>query len=323
MRDGQTPAEVSVVIPTYNRPGPLQRAVASALEQDRVDVEVIVVDDGSSPRVSADVLPPDVTLVRIGSEGVAAARNLGVQVASAPWIAFLDDDDWWAPDHLCRLLSAASTADAGFAYTGRWNVDLRTGEATLRPALPADQLATRLLHENAVGTPSGVLVRRSLYLDVNGSDPSLAAMADWDLWIRLAGVARGVASPVATVAYALHDDNMSSCVPRLLSEFTRLAERHAAACRQHGIQFGDSSFARWIAQLYRDEGTRTRAAAWYLRSARTRGCRLDAVRAVGVLLGERFIRLGRRPRVGKDVPPPAWLNPPIANPQPVAAGPEP
>lgn len=304
------PPEVSVIIPTYNRPALLRRAVTSALTQGGVGVEVIVVDDGSSPRVMSSALPADVTIARTGgSGGVAAARNLGARLARSPWLAFLDDDDWWAPDHVRRLLSAATASGAGFAYAGRWIVDLATGAAELSPALPAEGLASRLLHENVVGTPSGVIVRRSLYLEVGGSEPSLAAMADWDLWIRLADVARGVAGPVATVAYGVHDHNMSLDVPGLLCEFTRLAERHGAACQRNGIRFGEPGFPRWIARLYRDEGRRAQAAAWYLRSARIPGQRLDAVRAVGVLLGERVMVLGQRPRPAEGVPVPAWVAP--------------
>jgi glycosyltransferase involved in cell wall biosynthesis len=323
MRDPQTPPEASVVIPTYNRPGPLRRAVASALAQRGVDVEVIVVDDGSSPHVTSSALPAEVTLARTGdSSGVAAARNMGARLARSPWLAFLDDDDWWAPDHVSRLLSAATTAGAGFAYTGRWNVDLTTGATTLIPALPAEGLDSRLLHENAVGTPSGVIVRRSLYLEIGGSDPALSALADWDLWIRLVGVTRGVAAPVATVAYGVHDQNMSLDVAGLLSEFTRLAQRHAAACRRYGIRFGEPGFPRWIARLYRDEGRRARAAAWYLRSARLPGHRLDVLRAVGVLLGERAIGLGRRRTAADDVPAPAWVALSMANAHPVPNGAE-
>jgi glycosyltransferase involved in cell wall biosynthesis len=309
-----------VVIPTYNRPGPLQRAVASALAQRGVDVEVIVVDDGSSPRVTSNALPAEVTIARTGEcGGVATARNMGARLARSPWLAFLDDDDWWAPDHVWRLLSAATDAGAGFAYAGRWNVNLTTGATTLTAALPAEGLATRLLHENAVGTPSGVIVRRSVYLEIGGCDPSLSALADWDLWIRLIEVTGAVAAPVPTIAYGVHDQNMSLDVAGLLSEFTRLAQRHAAACRRHGTRFGEPGFPRWIARLYRDEGRRARAAAWYLRSARLPGRRLDAVRAFGVLLGEGVMQLGRRPSVGEDVSPPAWLDASTATLQPAPA----
>jgi glycosyltransferase involved in cell wall biosynthesis len=322
MRDHEVPPEVSVVIPTYNRPGLLRRAVTSAVEQEGVRVEVIVVDDGSSPHVSAAALPPEVTITRTGSVGVAAARNLGAQLARAPWIAFLDDDDWWAPDHVRRLLSAAAATDAGFAYAATWNVSMATGHAAFTPAAPAAGLDTMLLRTNAIGTPSCVIVLRSLYLEVGGFDPSLAVVADWDLWIRLARVAHGVAGPAATVAYAAHDENMSSDIPRLLNEFRQLAARHAAACRRHGIRFGDPGFPHWIAQLYRRQGRRLRAAAWYLRSARIPGWRLDALRAVGVLLGERAMSHSRRPLAGQSVPVPGWVTPGNASAHPVAHWPE-
>jgi glycosyltransferase involved in cell wall biosynthesis len=322
--DRQISPEVSVVIPTYNRPGLLRRAVTSALAQEGARVEVIIVDDGSSPQVTADELPAEVTIARIPSEGVAAARNLGARLAGAPWVAFLDDDDWWAADHVRRLLSAASATGADFAYAATWNVSLTTGEASLMAAVPADGLATTLLHRNAIGTPSCVIVRRSLYLEVGGFDQSLAVVADWDLWIRLARVARAAAGSAPTVAYAAHDDNMSLNIPRLLAEFRRLAERHAAACRQRGIRFGDPDFPRWIAQLYRRQGRRGRAAAWYLRSARIPGWRLDALRAVGVLLGERAMGHGRRRLGGQSVPVPAWVvTPGKANTHPVAHWSEP
>jgi hypothetical protein len=154
-----------------------------------------------------------------------------------------------------------------------------------------------------------VIVQRSLYRELGGFDPSLAVVADWDLWIRLARVVRAVPGPAATVAYAVHDDNMSLDIPRLLHEFRRLARRHSEACRRHGIRFGDPDFPRWIAHLYRRQGRRLRAAEWYLRSARVPGWRLDALRAVGVLLGERFMQLGRQPPVAPSVTAPAWVAP--------------
>lgn len=300
-------AQVSVVIPTYNRPGPLRRAVDSALAQERVDVEVIVVDDGSSAALAPDGLPEEVLVDRTtGAGGVAAARNLGAQRARGPWIAFLDDDDWWAPDHLHRLLGAADRSGAGFAYAATWNVDVARGRAALRPAPAREGLAAHLLRENAIGTPSCLMVRRSLYTRVGGFDPKLSVVADWDLWIRLAGAADAAVSPAATVAYAAHDDNMSLDLPRLLREFKLLAARYAEPCRRANIRFGDPGFAHWIAELHRRQGHRRLAAAWYLRSARVSGRRLDALRAVGMLAGEPVMRLGSR-TVAPDHTPPGWL----------------
>ncbi len=299
---------MAVVIPTYNRPQLLRRAVASAVGQEQVAAQVIVIDDGSTPPVTADDLPDGIVVAQTGaSGGVAAARNLGVERARAPWIAFLDDDDWWAPDHLWRLLSAATAAEAGFAYAGTWDVDVACRQAVLRPAPSAVGLVSQLLRQNAIGTPSCLMARRDLLLALGGFDDRLSVVADWDLWIRLAAAANGAASPSASVAYAAHGENMSLDLPRLLAEFKVLSARHRALCRTEGIRFGDPGFPRWMAQLHRRQGRRRESAAWYLRSARVPGRRADVVRAIGVLLGERAMRLGSQAPPPASVIPPAWL----------------
>ena len=92
---------MSVVIPTRDRPRLLQRALASALRQVGVVAEVVIVDDGGSPPVA---LAPTGGRVRVlrkdRSEGVSAARNAGIAAARGEWVAFLDDDDVWAPAKL-------------------------------------------------------------------------------------------------------------------------------------------------------------------------------------------------------------------------------
>jgi hypothetical protein len=100
---------------------------------------------------------------------------------------------------------------------------------------------------------------------------------------------------------------MSLDLPRLIDEFKRLAACHASLCERHGIRFGDPGFSRWMAQLYRRQGRRRAAAAWYLRSARAPGRRLDVVRALGVLLGERTMRMASRGAPASQEIPPGWL----------------
>lgn len=283
--------KVSVVIPTFNRSELLRRAVASVLAQERVSCEVIIVDDGSTPPVALDAFQSEVTVIRNeGEGGVAAARNLGARYARAEWLAFLDDDDWWACDHLQRLVEAALEARADFAYAATWDVDIATRTAVFRPAPSPTDLSTQLLQSNAIGTPSCVMLRRSLHMAIGGFDTTLAPMADWDLWLRIVEIGTAAMSPAATVAYALHDANMSLDLSRLVSEFHRLSERYAATCQRADVKFGFPGFPHWIARLYRRQGRRREAAAWYLRSARSRGHRRDLLRAAGVLLGERAMR---------------------------------
>ena len=95
--------KVSVIIPTFNRCRPVVRAIRSAMEQTFKDLEIIVVDDGSSDATKSTVgqLPgPLKFITHPSNRGVSAARNTGIQHATSPYIAFLDSDDHWLPDKL-------------------------------------------------------------------------------------------------------------------------------------------------------------------------------------------------------------------------------
>src|SRR5262249_13690716 len=114
--------EISVVIPTHNRWSLLSTgALASALCQEDVRHEVIVVDDGSS-----DETPDRLSKIkRAGLQvlrhkrplGVAVARNAGIASARGEWVAFLDDDDFWAPRKLRSQLDTAAATRASFVYS--------------------------------------------------------------------------------------------------------------------------------------------------------------------------------------------------------------
>lgn len=99
---------ISVVIPAFNREKTIGRAIESALAQTRPPFEIIVVDDGSSDSTAAVVTAfrDSVRYVRQPNAGASAARNRGVELAGAPWVAFLDSDDYWFDDHLERMAEA-------------------------------------------------------------------------------------------------------------------------------------------------------------------------------------------------------------------------
>ncbi|MFO1418578.1 MAG: glycosyltransferase family A protein [Methylotetracoccus sp.] len=112
---------VSVVIPSYNRAALLREAIASVLAQTFADIEIIVVDDGSTDG-TGDVVAEFSRDSRIRyiaqmNAGVSAARNTGIDAATGALVAFLDSDDLWVPDHLARLVAALEqTPDAMFAF---------------------------------------------------------------------------------------------------------------------------------------------------------------------------------------------------------------
>jgi glycosyltransferase involved in cell wall biosynthesis len=96
--------DVTVVIPTHNRKELLDRTLRSVLAQEDVDLSVVVVDDGSADGTEAFVqalADPRVSVVRHPeARGVSAARNTGIARATTTWLAFVDDDDLWAPTKL-------------------------------------------------------------------------------------------------------------------------------------------------------------------------------------------------------------------------------
>jgi glycosyltransferase involved in cell wall biosynthesis len=130
---------VSVVIPTFNRPALLARAVDSVLAQTMADLELIVVVDGPDPATSAYLetvtdprLKPIVAKEKLGAAG---ARNTGAATASAPWVAFLDDDDEWLPEKLAKQLAIAP---AGPAIVMTLSHVVTPEGSFVRPARPYD-----------------------------------------------------------------------------------------------------------------------------------------------------------------------------------------
>jgi glycosyltransferase involved in cell wall biosynthesis len=107
---------ISAVIPAFNRERTIGRAIESALAQTCPPIEVIVVDDGSTDNTAAAVAAygDSVRYVHQPNAGASAARNRGVALANASWVAFLDSDDYWFEDHLERM-AAAIVATAGAA----------------------------------------------------------------------------------------------------------------------------------------------------------------------------------------------------------------
>jgi glycosyltransferase involved in cell wall biosynthesis len=180
--------KVSVVIPTWNRQELLPDAIASALGQTEQDLEVLVVDDhsenGTAERIVRDLGDSRVHYVRQPEHrGVGAARNVGIALSSARYIAFLDDDDEWLPEKLSvqlAVLEASSSTVAG-VYSARLTVYRETGQVSIQ----------RFPHpfrpwSGNVITTSSVLLRRSCFDAVGTFDERLTAAGDWDMWIRIA-----------------------------------------------------------------------------------------------------------------------------------------
>jgi glycosyltransferase involved in cell wall biosynthesis len=291
----------------------LRSALWSALRQEDVDVRVVVVDDAS-----VDETPERLAIARHGAltvlrnsevQGVSATRNLGLEHARTEWVAFLDDDDVWAPFHLSALFRAinsdSSTGRIDIACSGSLEIGLDRTVMDIREAPDPKRVPDALHYANVLQTPSRVLLRADVLRSAGGFDPDLSVVADWDLWLRIGRPGAIAVSPELSVGYTNHAENMHLAADLALKELTRLEERHAPRSTDKDFT---ASCSRWIAECYRTAGERPRAARWYLKSFRHDGEIRDIGRAVGALAGERLTELSglrNRPVVPEGVAP--WL----------------
>lgn len=227
----QPPLEVSVVIPAYNRPSMLRRALQSIAEQHPGRPgEVIVVDDGSTEDLGAVTGEFDVRVIRHAeNRGLSAARNTGVAAATYPWVALLDSDDEWLPHHLATLWPLRDqhvlVASSAFRCGGDPANDRVQG--TLRDGPLVLTSPARLLYPDNFICPSAVMVRRAAVLGAGGFESRQGVVEDLYMWCRLLDRGTGVASPDVSLRYHIHDGQMTRDFERMLSAHLIVAESFA------------------------------------------------------------------------------------------------
>jgi glycosyltransferase involved in cell wall biosynthesis len=183
---------LSLIITTHRRPQLLARAIESAREATRGEVEVVVVDDASTDETARLCRRlPQITYVRAErNQRVAGARNLGILASRGEFLGFLDDDDVRLPESLdWQLAVLASEPRAGFVY-GQAIVSGHDGslEEDCYPACcPQGDIFFQLLAQNFIPCGS-VVFRRSCLSRVGLLDEALAGIDDWDLWLRIASL---------------------------------------------------------------------------------------------------------------------------------------
>ena len=224
-------SDVAVIIPTRGRSQLLRTTLHCALHQVGVEVEVIVVDDGSTDDTAALLTRHDDGRLRVlrndTPQGVSAARNRGIAHARSRWIAFLDDDDLWAPDKLSAQLEAAEEVERGWVYAGDVYVDRDLRVLSGAPPPAPDEVVRFLGRYNAIPAGASNVVVRADHLErVGVFDPDLRRTEDWDLWIRLARTGLPAWVPRPLVAYNFHGHNAHPDTARIVGEPRVLARRY-------------------------------------------------------------------------------------------------
>ncbi len=180
---------VSVIIPTFNRWPLVGEAIESVLAQTFSDIELIVVDDGSTDGTGAE-------LVRFGSRlrlltqpnrGVSAARNLAAGHARGTHLAFLDSDDLWRP-HKLAIQTAFMKQNPSVRICQTEEIWIRNGvrvNPKAKHRKPSGDIFIPSL-ELCLVSPSTVLLTRELFDQAGGFDENFPVCEDYDLWLRIA-----------------------------------------------------------------------------------------------------------------------------------------
>jgi glycosyltransferase involved in cell wall biosynthesis len=197
------PPKVTVVIAAYNAETFLQETLDSVFKQCLREIEVVVVDDGSTdrtPQILRSLSDPRLTVLRQQNGGVSAARNAGLAVASAPYVFFLDADDILAPDALRRMVAALDEQPervACFAHHVRIAPDgaeLSDRDDLPWKIFPGEDTLRHLIAKNFI-VCGAICIRTEAARSVRGFSPALKWGEDWEFWCRLAVLGDFVALP--------------------------------------------------------------------------------------------------------------------------------
>ena len=185
-------ALVSVIIPLYNRQATIQRAVDSVLNQSYSNIEVLVVDDGSTDQ-SIEMLEKyhNDNRVRIFcqkfNQGANAARNRGIREAKGDYIAFHDSDDEWLPDKLEKQIKRMEYGDFQVSFCAFKRQYPKTIQIIpdISEYLSSDKIKERLKKANIVGTPT-LVIHREVVHEIGIFDEEMPRLQDYELAIRIA-----------------------------------------------------------------------------------------------------------------------------------------
>lgn len=221
---------VSVIIPNYNHARFVGDAINSVLVQIYKNVEIIVVDDGSTDN-SREVISEfgsQVKYIYQKNSGLSAARNTGIRASRGVFIGVLDADDMYEPAFINTLVgSLEANPDADGVYCGYQFVDQ---ENNLLPQIenrlvPSDELYATLLDGNFF-VPESVFLRRYVYDQVGPFDEVLRACEDWDVWLRATKKFKIIHAPHVLTRHRILKGSMSTEPLRMLTARLAVLRKH-------------------------------------------------------------------------------------------------
>lgn len=261
---------VSVVIPTYNSAGFLKETIDSVLSQDIENLDLIIVDDGSTDQTVATARSygDRVRVITQSNQGVCAARNCGLAAAKGKYICFLDHDDYWRQNKIrAQLLQFQKDPELGVVYSEflRWQADGR-GEFHAPPGAQIpdseaidDEFSGWIYHHllsDCWVLTSSAMIKMEALTKIGAFDLNLPYGEDWDLWLRLSQQFRFAKLKHPYVLYRQHPEQGSRTVrpidyrTKLLSE----ASKRWGLSSRDGRAISQENFSRQMYDYHRGYG---------------------------------------------------------------------
>ena len=225
---------VSVIIPAYNAEKYIERTIHSVLLQNYENIEIIVIDDGSTDNTATVVKKlanEDKRLHYVHQQngGVSSARNHGYKLSKGEYLAFLDADDIWLPNNVSKKLAhLQDNPDVGLVHSDAMVIDENDNSLNETKKGKSGWILDDLLLWNGtcIPAPSSILVKREVVDSVGGFDTSLSTAADQEFFFRVAAKYKIGRVEEVTWQYRMHSQNMHSNIA-LMERDTLLSYQRA------------------------------------------------------------------------------------------------
>lgn len=259
---GDTPL-VSVIIPCFRQAHYLAEAIESVLAQTYPHVEILVIDDGS-PDNTTEIAAryPGVRCVRQPNRGVSEARNLGIRSSNGSFLIFLDADDRLRPDAIEIGLDCFKQHPEVAFVSGRLRFISADGHTLYEKqghTVDARHYAA-MLHRNYISAPCGAMCRRDVFELVEGFNPSLSVVADYDFYLRVLRQFPAWSHDLEVAEYRRHGVGLSKRSGQMLREALKVLRSQRRYVKgdptltrayRNGLRFWKSIAADLLAQEIR------------------------------------------------------------------------
>lgn len=215
----------SIVIPLYNKANYIENTLRSVLNQTFTDYEIIVINDGSTDNSVVKVLEFNDSRIQLynqKNQGASVARNLGIEKAKYDYIAFLDADDLWMPNHLETLKTLIHNFPNVGIFASRYKLVFRNGKnytpkfngisADFEGIVP-DYFDASLTYP--ISTSSSIVIPKYVFKKTGYFKPAISSGQDVDMWIRIASNYPVAISNKVTASYLHYIEDSLSKTPIL------------------------------------------------------------------------------------------------------------